>query len=222
MSCDVGEVTERLENEQSHRYRDIQQSSFFNLYRHFTYATTHSPTLPSLYLCHSSFSNSSVASPTSQFILQPFFRFSYVTSSAHSPTFPSLRIRHNSFSNPSVALPTSQLILQPFRCFIYVPVHSPTLLLLYLRHSSFSNLSVTSTTPQLILQPFRRFTYVTVHSLTLPLLHLRHGSFSNPSFDSPTSQALHLRHLVSRPCSLEESYNLFLVVSNAISYSLTI
>ena len=54
---------ERLENE---------QSSF----------TTHSPTLQSLYLRHSSFSNPSVASSTSQFIIQPFFRFSYVTSSS--------------------------------------------------------------------------------------------------------------------------------------------
>ena len=50
--------------------------------RHFTYVTAHSPTLPSLYLRHSSFSNSSVASPTSQLILQPFFRFSYVTGSS--------------------------------------------------------------------------------------------------------------------------------------------
>ena len=41
-----------------------------------------SPTLPSLYLRHSSSSNLSVASPTSQFILQPLFRFSYVTSSS--------------------------------------------------------------------------------------------------------------------------------------------
>ena len=46
MSCDVGEVTESLENE------------------------------------HSSFSNPSVASPTSQLILQTFFRFSYVTGSS--------------------------------------------------------------------------------------------------------------------------------------------
>ena len=59
---------------------------------------------------------------------------------------------------------------------------------------------VTSPTPQLILQPFRRFTYVTAHSPALPLLYLRHSSFSNPSFASPTSQALHLRHLASRPC----------------------
>ena len=43
---------------------------------------THSITLPSLYLRQSSFSNPSVASPTSQFILQPFFRFSYVKSSS--------------------------------------------------------------------------------------------------------------------------------------------
>ena len=49
---------------------------------HFTYITTHSPTLLLLYLHHSSFSNPSAASPTSQFILQPFFRFSYVTSSS--------------------------------------------------------------------------------------------------------------------------------------------
>ena len=68
---------------------------------------------------------------------------------------------------------------------------------------SFSNLSVISPTSQLILQPFRRFTYVTAHSSTLSLLHLHHNSFSNPSFASPTSQAIHLRHLSSRPwCTL--------------------
>ena len=69
-----------------------------------------------------------------------------------------------------------------------------------LQQSSFSNLSVTSPTPQLILQAFRRFTYITAHSQTFPLLHLRHSSFPNLSFASPTSQALHLRHLASRPC----------------------
>ena len=41
-------------------------------FRHFTYVTAHSTTLPSLYLRHNSFSNPSVASPTSQLILQPF------------------------------------------------------------------------------------------------------------------------------------------------------
>ena len=92
--------------------------------------------------CLSSFSNLSVTSPTSQLILQPFRRFTYVT--AHSPTLPSLYLRRSSFSNPSVALPTSQL--------------SPTLPSLYLRRSSFSNPSVASPTSQLSLQPFRCFT----------------------------------------------------------------
>ena len=107
--------------------------------------------------------------------------------------------------------------------------HSPTLPLLHLSHSSFSNLSFASHTSQalnlrhlasrpwckkrmrherpskwhlwveLILQPFRHFTCVTSHSPTLPLLHLRHSSFSNLSFPSHMSQALHIRHLASRP-----------------------
>ena len=51
-------------------------------FRHFTYVTTHSPTLPSPYQRHSSFSNPSVASPTSQLILEPFFRFSYISGSS--------------------------------------------------------------------------------------------------------------------------------------------
>ena len=91
MSCDVGKVTERLENEQSSQLQSQQ----------------------------SSFSNPSVTSPTSHLILQPFRCFTYVTT--HSPTtLPSLYLRHNSFNNPSVALPTSQLILQPFFRFSYV------------------------------------------------------------------------------------------------------
>ena len=134
MNCDVGQALLILQP-----------------FRHFTYVEAHSPTLPSLYVRHSSFSNPSIASPTSQFILQPFFRFSYVTSSsiispgepplmkwAHFPTFPSLYLRHSSFSNPSVALPTSQVILHPFHCFTYVTFHSPTLLSLLLRHKLFT------------------------------------------------------------------------------------
>ena len=110
---------------------------------HFTCVTTHSPTLPSLYLCHSSFSNPSVASPMSQFILQPFFRFSYVTSSSLN----SLN-EQSSFSNLSVISPTLQLIIQPFRRFTYVTAHSPTLPLLHLLHSSFSNPPFASPTSQ--------------------------------------------------------------------------
>ena len=53
-----------------------------------------------------SFSNLSATSPTSQLIVQPIRRFTYVT--VHSPTLPFLRLRHSSFSNSSLASPTSQ------------------------------------------------------------------------------------------------------------------
>ena len=101
MSCDIVEVTERLENEFCYDY-NYDLCSFSNLcgtsptsqlilqpFRRFTYVKAHSLTLPSLYLRHSSFSNPSVASPTSQFIIQPFYRFSYFTrSSLNSPGEP--------------------------------------------------------------------------------------------------------------------------------------
>ena len=148
--CDIAEVTKSLENE---------QSSFSKLHC-FTYVTAHCPTLLLLYLYHSSYSNPSIASSTSQLILQPFCYFTYSM---------------------------SQLILQPFCYFTYITAHSPTLLLLYLHHSSFSNPSVVSPASQLILQPFYHFTYITAHSPNLLLLYLHHSSFSNPSFASPTS-----------------------------------
>ena len=56
----------------------------------------------------SSFSNLSVTSPTSQLILQPFRRFTYIT--AHSPTLLLLHLRHSLFSNPYFASPTSQAL----------------------------------------------------------------------------------------------------------------
>ena len=65
MSCDIGEALLILQ-----------------AFSHFTYITTHSPNLTSLYLRHRSFYNPSVASPTSQFILQASFHFSYVASSS--------------------------------------------------------------------------------------------------------------------------------------------
>ena len=77
MSCDIGEVTERLENEQSSLY--LRHSSFSNPsvalpasqlilqpFHRFTYVTAHSPTLPLFHLHHSSFSNPSFAFPKSQ------------------------------------------------------------------------------------------------------------------------------------------------------------
>ena len=72
------------------------------------YSSTHSPTFPLLRLRHNSFSNPSVASPTSQLILQPFSRFAYVT--AHFPSLPLLHLRHSSFSNPSFASLMSQAL----------------------------------------------------------------------------------------------------------------
>ena len=90
MNCDIGKVMEGLKNELCYDYN-------YEL---------------------NSFSNLSVALPTSQLILQPFRRFTYVT--VHSPTLPLLHVRSCSFSNSSFASPMSQLILQPFFYFSYV------------------------------------------------------------------------------------------------------
>ena len=108
MNCDLGEATEGLENELWRKWSDGKVGEWAELvhtysrahsptFPHFTYVTTHSPALPSLYLRHSSFSNPLVASRTSQLILQSFRCFIYVT--VHSPTLPSLHLRHSSFSN---------------------------------------------------------------------------------------------------------------------------
>ena len=118
MSCDTGEMAERLENELCSCYNHscAHFPTFPSLHlRHSSFST-----LPLLHLRHSSFSNPSFASPTSQtlLILQPYRHFTYVTN--HSPTLPSLYLRHSSFSNPTVASPTSQFILQPFFRFSYV------------------------------------------------------------------------------------------------------
>ena len=80
MSCDLGEATERVENE----------------LLCFTYVTAHSATLLLLLLRHSSFANPYVALPTSQLFLEPFRCFTYVT--AHSPTLLSLLLRHRLFT----------------------------------------------------------------------------------------------------------------------------
>ena len=85
-ACDLGEGKEGLENELWRRWSNRRFGEWALLipqpFSHFTYVTTHSPTLLSLYLHHSSFSNPSVVSPTSQLILKLFFYFSYVTSSS--------------------------------------------------------------------------------------------------------------------------------------------
>ena len=65
---------------------------------HFTYVTAHSdsPSFQSLHLRHSSFSNPSLALPTSQLIIQYFHCFTYVTD--HSPTLLLLFLHHRIFT----------------------------------------------------------------------------------------------------------------------------
>ena len=52
--------------------------------------------------------NCDVGEPTSQLILQPFRRFTYIT--AHPPTLLLLHLRHSSFSNTSFASLKSQVL----------------------------------------------------------------------------------------------------------------
>ena len=105
MSCDVGEVTEKLENKLCYNYN--------------------------YELC--SFSNLSITSPTSQLILQPFRCFTYIT--AHSSIIPLLHLCHSSFSNPSFASPTSQALhllhLVSRQWFFHAPSHQCNLLFIF-------------------------------------------------------------------------------------------
>ena len=80
MSCDVGKATEGLENE---LWRGWSDEKGWRMSRAPSYShnRAHSPTFPSLYLRHNSFSK-----------------------------LPSLYLRHSSFSNPSFASPTSQAL----------------------------------------------------------------------------------------------------------------
>ena len=143
MSCDVGEVTEIWRNSRA------QYSTF-----------------PSLQLRHNSFSNSSVALPMSQVIIQPFRRFTHVT--AHSTALPLLHIRHRHFAYVTAHYPTFSPLYPRHTSFYSPSIASPKSKAVHLRHSSFSNPSVASPTPQLILQPFFRFSYVTSSKFTSP------------------------------------------------------
>ena len=81
-ACDVGKVTEGLDIELRRRWCDRKVGEWAE------------PTFPSVHLCHSSFSNPSVTSPTSQLILQSFCHFTDIT--VHSPTLPpqALHLHH--------------------------------------------------------------------------------------------------------------------------------
>ena len=119
MSWDVGKAREGVENELWHRWSDWKVGEWAELivvviaelilqpFRHFTYVTVHSPTLPSFYIRHSSFSNPSFASPTSQ-----DFHLRHLASSPRH----SLQTNHLSYwinwNNTCVCVP------MPFHCTI--------------------------------------------------------------------------------------------------------
>ena len=101
MCCDVADVTERLENELCEwAVTLVKQRKGWRMSCDVGKATESLENE----LC--SFSKLLVSSPTSQLILQPFRRFTYVT--VHSPSLPLLYLRRNSFSITSFASPTSQ------------------------------------------------------------------------------------------------------------------
>ena len=103
MNCDVGKATEGLENDLC---STVYSTVLCPPFRHFTYSTAHSLTLPSLHLRQSLSSDPFVASPTSQLILQPFFRFSYVTvSSLMSPGEPTIYCAPVQCSGPQSVFP---------------------------------------------------------------------------------------------------------------------
>ena len=112
MCCDVDEATEGLENVLWLRWSDgkvgewaeirpiviVIAELILQVFSHFTYVTAHSdsPRFPSLHLRHTSFTNPSLALPTSQLILQPFRCFTYIT--ANTPTLLSPLLRHRIFT----------------------------------------------------------------------------------------------------------------------------
>ena len=85
---------------------------------------TNYPSFPLLHLRHSSFSKSSVALPTSQLILQPLFRFSYVTgSSLTSPGAPPMGSYHiQYFLSDSISSTTKTKWIIWQRCYNYSPI----------------------------------------------------------------------------------------------------
>ena len=143
--------------------------------------STHSPTLTSLHLHHSSFSTPSTALPKSQFIPQRFCCFTYVIGTSPMPQLIFQPFCCFIYATArSTTLPPLHLILQHLHLFTYITAHSPPLLPLYLCQSSFYS-------PSVVHIHHRHFTYITAHSPSLLPLHLRHRSFYNPSVASPTS-----------------------------------
>ena len=104
MCCDVGEVTESLENEL------CCMSLYLYIYElcSFSKISVTSPTYKLI-------TKPSVALPMSQLILQPFRCFTYVT--AHSPTLLSLLLRHRLFTYVTWRAARALKIELNVRCF---------------------------------------------------------------------------------------------------------
>ena len=144
-----------------------------------------------------SFSNLSVTSPTSHLILQPFFRFCYVTWSSWE--FVTIyRLKISKCIELFIAVGSTAWF--PNLGTARTSAHSPTFPSLHLRHSSFSNPSVPLHMSQLILQPFRCFTYVTAHSPTLLSLLLRHRLFTCVTWRTPPWEFVTIYRLKISKC----------------------
>ena len=102
-----------------------------------TMSSAHSPTFPSLNPCHSSFSNPSVAFPTSQLMHQPFRCFIYVT--VHSPTLLSLLLCHRLFTY--VTWRAAHATCTTISNFIKVPRHRNSSHRNHYWHSTSNNLA---------------------------------------------------------------------------------
>ena len=150
----------------------------------------------------------SVTSPTSQLILQPFRRFTYVT--AHFQPFryftysPPLWARRQharlSRSGSGFEPRSGQVSWGRFFRGLSSPVRQMSG---SFRPPRSPNIIWPSLSSSLIIHYGRQWPEMMTRPKTLNkhmhMLHLRHNSFSNPSFAFPTSQALHLRRLASRP-----------------------
>ena len=150
-----------------------------------------SPNFPSLHLRHSSFSNPSVALPSSQLILQSFRCFTYVTD--HSSKHLSLLLRHRFFAYVTWRAAHGGIVANGCCCCLLfndghvLQVRSPSISGWYNYVLDDKHEITREKWALLILQPFRHFTYVTAHSTNFPSLHLRHNSFSNHSVALLTS-----------------------------------
>ena len=133
-------------------------------FRSFTYVTTHSQTLPLLHLRHSSFSNHSFASPTSQAL-----HLRHLANRAFISTLVT-KCSQNIVADTD----KNKALIDCHKCSSFLsivksePLKIPASVLEKVSSGSSLKLFLIDCTSQLILQPFRCLTYVTGSSLTSP------------------------------------------------------